>query len=156
MTARLITDDRIHDLIDAYGAEPGAWPEDEAAAASARIAEAPDVFADSLAAARLLDLSLNSLLDAEPGANLSSRILATAPTAISTRRSLFTWLGDIVMPQGARWPAGAVLASLLVGISAGPAVADLTSGPVESEADEVVYAALGFADTDTWVEETDQ
>ena len=44
----MMTDDRLHALIAAFGADPTAWPEEERAAAEAHLAAHTDRFAAAL------------------------------------------------------------------------------------------------------------
>ena len=110
MTKENMTDDRLFVLIEAYGAEPGAWPEDERAAAERLLASDPSRFASALEDARALDLVIEQDAMIEPPAGLAERLLADAPTAPKQRGGILQSLADIIMPNGVRWPAGAALA----------------------------------------------
>ena len=152
-----MTDDRLLDLIEAYGAEPMAWPEDERDAASAHLAAHPARFAEALEAARMLDLAFEG--DELPGApeGLAARILADAPAAIAARDNLGARLRSLVFPNGLRWPASATAAALLMGFSAGmfsaPATADDT---YTSAGEDVVYAALGYGGFESYIDEVQE
>ena len=149
MTDMTISTERVLELIDAYGAEPGAWPEEERAAASLRIAESPDVFASALADARALDQLLLSEIIPEPSAALSDAILAEAPTVNAEQKRTAFRLSSLLFPQGARWPAGAALASLLMGLVGGYSYA--STGVGYDQVDVAYYAAFGIDGGDDWV-----
>lgn len=149
MTDMSLTVERVLELIDAYGAEPGAWPEDERAAATALIAAQPDTFAAALHAARALDASLAAETLPLPSLALSEAILAQAPAGRPAQNS---WLGQVtrlIFPQGARWPAGAALASLVMGLVGGYAYA--ATGPGYDQADAAFYTAFGFDTNEDWM-----
>jgi len=140
----MMPDDRILELIGAYGADPAAFPEAERDAAAHRIAEAPGLFAKALEDARRLDQFLDLVPEVQVSASLRDSLLASAPRPRKTRRAenglrrfLPGWL-----------PAGAV-ASLVMGIMIGVNVslpASVVSAQTTDEADVVMYAALGFGD----------
>lgn len=149
MTREKITFERAIELIEAFGAEPGGWPEEEREAASALIAAEPDRFAEVLAEARALDqLLLNEALP-EPSADLAASILASAPNAAPESKSVLGALSSLVFPRGVRWPAGAALASLVMGLVGGYAYA---AGDVGyDQADAVYYAAFGVDSDESWL-----
>lgn len=142
MTVNGMTEDRVLELIEAYGAEPTCWPEDERGAARALLDANPDAFADALAVARMLDEAMELEEVPEPSAQLADAILAAAPTAPPARASLFGGLSSLLFPQGVRWPAGAALASLLMGLVGGYAYA--STGVGYDQADSAYYAAFGL------------
>lgn len=142
MTVNGMTEDRVLELIEAYGAEPMGWPEDERDAARALIEADPDAFADALAVARALDEAMELEQVPEPSARLADAILAAAPTAPPARASLFGGLSSLLFPQGVRWPAGAALASLLMGLVGGYAYASTGAG--YDQVDSAYYAAFGL------------
>ena len=140
----MMPDDRILELIEAYGADPAAFPEVEREAAACRIAQAPGLFAKALEDARRLDQFLGLVPEAEVSASLRGSLLSSAPKPKKAarpennlRRFLPCWL-----------PAGAV-ASLVMGIMIGVNVSlpsSVASAQTTDEADAVMYAALGFGD----------
>jgi hypothetical protein len=149
-----LSDARILDLIEAYGADPAAFPEAERNAAARRMAESPAVFATALADARQLDSALGLLPEVTVPAALRASLLASAPapkkavrSGAGLKRFLPAWL-----------PAGA-LASLvmgvLVGVNVAAPVSVATATPAVDEADSVMYAALGFGDYDLMSESTE-
>lgn len=149
MTVTVINDARVLELIEAYGAEPMGWPEDERDAARARLAAHPEAFAEALALARALDAALALDPVPEPSAQLTETILAAAPSAPRARAGLFAGLSALLFPQGLRWPAGAALASLVMGLVGGYAYA--ATGIGYDQADSVYYAAFGFDNGAEWV-----
>lgn len=147
------SEDRVFELIAAYGAEPGAWPEDERDAAKATLAEFPERFADALAKAKALDLVMFNETVPEPDSDLAKRILAAAPQAprqAGSFASLLKWR----LP-GRQWPAGATLASLMIGLVSGYAYAgNVTSAEFET-ADEFYVGLFEEADATSidWLDE---
>ncbi|KQS55305.1 hypothetical protein ASG17_04210 [Brevundimonas sp. Leaf363] len=72
---------RVHSLIEAYGADHRRWPESEREAARALIAAQPTAFADALAEADAADAWLDAAPRPHVSAALRDRIIAQAPTA---------------------------------------------------------------------------
>ena len=143
MTKPGLTDERIFALIDAYGADPGAFPEAERDLARRRMAEAPALFSGALKEAVLLDDVLGRLPDVDVPTSLREALIAGAPAAKPAAGQ-----------AGAGWmrflpgwvPAGAV-ASLVMGVLIGVNVSLPASvANADTEADAVMYAALGFGD----------
>lgn len=149
MTREKMTVERVLELIEAFGAEPGGWPEAERDAASARIAAEPDTFAEALSEARALDQALLNEALPEPSQDLAASILVSAPIAASKRKSVFSTLSSVLFPRGVRWPAGAALASLVMGLVGGYAYA--STGVGYDQADAVYYAAFGVDSDATWL-----
>ena len=149
------TDERVLELIEAYGASSMSWPEDEREAAEAHLAAHPARFEAALAAARALDSLFDADMAPEPGPLLAERILASAPRPASQRHSgLAARIGRVLAPNGRRWPAGAALASLGMGLFAGYTASASSLPPAyETEAENVVYGALGYDQFDTYLEE---
>jgi len=149
MTREMITVERVLDLIEAFGAEPGGWPEAERDAASALVAAEPDTFAQALSEARALDQILLAEAVPEPGEDLAAAILANAPIASPERKSVLGALSSALFPRGAKWPAGAALASLVMGLVGGYAYA--SGGAGYDQADAVYYAAFGVDSDESWL-----
>jgi hypothetical protein len=149
MTVTGMTHERLLELIAAYGAEPMGWPEDERDAARTLLNADPEAYRQALDEARAIDeaLSLESL--PEPSAALTESILAAAPSAPRKRTGLFTGLAAILFPQGMRWPAGAALASLAMGLVGGYAYA--STGIGYDQADSAYYAAFSFDSGEDWI-----
>ena len=154
MTDRTMTADRVLDLIEIYGREPGGWPEAERDGALALIAAQPERFAEALAQAAMLDGLLAREVLPEPSAALSARILDAAPRQAARRAgqpgSLWAAVRDAVFPQGARWPVGAALASLAMGTLGGYAYAQTLAAPYD-EAEAAYLAAFGGDTGSDWL-----
>ena len=144
-----ISTERVLELIAAYGAEPGAWPEDERTAATQLMTTAPDLFAAALEEARALDALLQTEQVPEPALQLSEAILAAAPKTKPERKGAFGGLIALIFPQGLRWPAGAALASLMMGLVGGYAYASTGAG--YDQADLAYYAAFGMDGGEDWL-----
>jgi hypothetical protein len=149
MTVTDMTTDRVLELIAAYGAAPMSWPEDERDAAAALIAADPDAFEAALADAQALDRLLETEDVPEPPAALAETILAGAPSAKPAATGVLKGLSAILFPQGVRWPAGAALASLVMGLVGGYAYA--STGIGYDQADSAYYAAFGLDGGEDWV-----
>lgn len=134
----MMTEDRILELIEAYGADPMRWPVDERAAAQTLLAASDDPrLRTSLAAAKDLDtlLSTATVPAISPDARYRLYAEAAAPTAPSAwLRRLFDWPGPIWQPTGAL--AAALVLGIWVGIANPEASADiagLAGGTVQTE-----------------------
>ena len=112
------------------------------------LASEPDLFVTALNEARALDALLLGEALPEPDAALADAILAAAPTA-PARNSLLGLLSNAVFPQGVRWPAGAALASLMMGLVGGYAYASTGAG--YDQAEDAYYAAFGYDTNETWL-----
>jgi hypothetical protein len=116
---------RFAALLDAYGADPARWPEDERAAALALLAESADARARQHDAATL-DAALDAAPPAQPSDLLLARVLAAAPGAPAPRAA---------MPAPRRRRAGVVwrYAAVAAPLAAAAAVALwLTAAPQPS------------------------
>ncbi len=149
MTDQTITPDRVFELIEAYGAEPGAWPQDERDAALHLLNTQPDMFAAAINEARALDALLANDPVPEPSAALSAAILSQAPTARPVRKGVFGQISAVIFPNGARWPAGAAFASLMTGLVGGYAYA--STGVGYDQAGAAYYAAFGYDTSEDWL-----
>lgn len=147
MTEIEITTARVLELIETYGAEPGAWPETERNAAQALIEAQPDEFSAALFDAQALDTMLASEHLPDPSPDLPARILASAPRA---QAKPFTHLLGAIFPRGVRWPAGATLASLAMGIVGGYAYASTGYTEIDT-ADQAYYTAFGYTQVGDWL-----
>jgi len=141
MTQKM-TDARLVELINAWGADANAYPASERAAAKALLAAAPDRFSAELRAARDMDTLLGGISDVTPSAALTAALIDSAPRARTQRRSWFA-----SMP---RWPAVGALASLAIGLAIGLGTAQTEPANTNEDAvDTLIYAALGFDTTYT-------
>lgn len=125
-----MTLDRLREIVGAYGAAAHRWPAAERAAALALVAGNADARA-LLDDALRLDLMLDAAPAAEPASDmLVSRIMAARPRAVTTasqanlvraapRRGLRGLL-QVLWPYGsAAFPAGALAASIMLGVGFG-------------------------------------
>ena len=154
-----MNDERLLDLIAAYGADPMAWPDAERTAAETHLAAHPARFETALAEARLLDQTFARVTLPEEPAGLSERILASAPAAPTAGARGGGFLQDLrglVFPNGVRWPASATVAALVMGLVAGVATAPATAGnSYSTDEEQVVYSALGYDSFEAYMQEVD-
>lgn len=148
MTQTSMTIDRVLELIETYGANVMAWPELEQDAAEAVISAHPDLFSEALNAARALDAALAFEAPINPDPELASRILADAP---EEKKSPFSQLINWTFRQRVRWPAGAVLSSLAIGVVGGYAYASAVPGTVSVTGDEAYDSAFGYSQVADWL-----
>lgn len=153
-----MNDERLLELIATYGAAPMAWPEAEREAALAHLDAHPARFEAALAEARALDHAFASEALPEPPAGLAGRIMASAPAEASVSRLRpVARLKEFVFPNGLRWPAGAAVAALVMGLFAGVATAPATAeNGYRTDGEQVVYAALGYDSFAAYIEEVDE
>ncbi len=144
-----MTPDRIFELIAAYGADPSIWPSEQRVAAQALMSEAPDIYEAALIEARALDEMFSSQPIPEFPTDLADRILASAPQSSGEQTGFFSGLKAAIFPQGARWPAGAALASLAMGLVGGYSYA--STGTVYDEVDDALYSAFGVEESVEWL-----
>ncbi|MEO1187620.1 MAG: hypothetical protein AAFW60_01000 [Pseudomonadota bacterium] len=149
MTDVKVSTERVLELIAAYGAEPGAWPDDERDAAVHLMTASPDLFTVALDEARALDTLLQAEQLPEPSLQLSNAILAAAPKPTTARKGPLRGLSNLIFPQGVRWPAGAALASLMMGLLGGYAYA--ATGVGYDQADLAYYTAFGIDGGEDWL-----
>jgi|TARA_R110002020_G_scaffold224599_1_gene434317 hypothetical protein len=137
-----ITDARLIELIEAWGADANAYPERDREAAKALLAAAPERFAAELKVARDMDGLLGGVSDVMPSTAFTAALVDSAPRAPAARRSWFA-----AIP---RWPAVGALASLAIGLAIGLGTAQTApAGSSEEAVDTLIYAALGFETTYT-------
>ncbi len=151
MTKTMISVERVLDLIAIYGAHTHTWPEEERAAAVALLEARPDMFADAITDARLLDGALEREVIPDPSSALSAQIMAAAPSPKARKAGILTDLKAALFPKGVRWPAGAALASLAMGLVGGYAYA--STDIAYDSADEALYAAFGYDAETAWTVE---
>lgn len=136
--------DRVRQLLDAYGADPGRWPEKQRDAMQAALARDPE-----LEAVRREAAELDRLLDgyAVGGLDLTGRILAAIP---ETR--LERLLGWLLPAEPTLWwrPAMAAALPLVLGVAIGVSDIPLTGATYDWSAQE--QALLGGATPESWYE----
>lgn len=129
---KVMTLDRLREIVEAYGAAAHRWPAGERQAALTLVA-------DSAAARALLDeaLELDRMLDAAPAVApasdmLVSRIMAARPRAVPSMLPVGKSVSEVrgsgfwksllqdIWPYGSpAFPAGALAASIVLGVSIG-------------------------------------
>lgn len=133
-----MTEDRLIELIEAWGADPNGFPETERAAAKALLAAHPERFASALSAARALDAALDRLPEILPSKALEEALIASAPKPRAARIGLR-------LPKFTPWaPAGgfaALAAGMFMGVMVAPAANALND---TDEMASVLEHALGF------------
>lgn len=139
--------ERFAELVDAYGAEPSAWPEQERPSAL-RLLEHSEQAVRLLEEAAQLDGLLADVLDVEPSMGLRDRILEQAPLPPRTWSERWARMAQAIWPFGPSWqPATALAASVLLGLTFGFTV------PQQTQEDEVtVVADLVLETGDYWNE----
>lgn len=159
-TEKLVTISRLKALLDAYGAAPHCWPEEERAAAAALI-ETSSVARMLVEEAATLDALLDNIPEPEVSAALTSRVRSMAfPTmeAGSIKAGsigLLARLANFLRPQTPRaWQGAVAMAGVLgmvAGIGLSPLVFDrtgptpqvvATATPLTSEVVEALTASL--------------
>ncbi len=133
-----MTEDRLIELIESWGADPDAFPETERAAAKALLAAQPLRFAAILAEARALDAAFAQLPDILPSAALTGALIASAP---KPARAGAAWR----LPGFAPWAPASGFAALAAGLFMGLMVAPTASAA--SDTDDVqalLEQALGY------------
>lgn len=135
---REMTLERLTEIVEAYGASPLRWPVAEREAAKALLAREPHAraLADD---ARKLDAFLDAAPDGLASDALVSRIMAARPRAVPTKAgniargqssggSLWRALVQTVWPYGSpAFPAGALAASVMLGVTLGLALPSAVS-----------------------------
>lgn len=134
---------RVLTLIEAYGAEPGLWPEADRTDTNLGLLASPT---PAIAAAVHRAEALDALLETLPAPflpiGLEARVLEHAPSQ--------AWWRTLVgrLPQRSTWlPASSAFASLMVGLMVGLGTAATPSNDAaDPETEEILYAALGYSD----------
>jgi hypothetical protein len=111
-----MTPERFHTLVDAYGADPRRWPDEEREAATAWAALHRDEADAVLAASADIDVWLDSHTVAPPDYAFQERIVASAPVRRPVRmRRRMWWSGAAIAGVGlAGGLAGAFAVSLVL------------------------------------------
>ncbi|MEQ8326784.1 hypothetical protein [Parvibaculum sp.] len=120
-----ITLKRFAGIVDAYGASPRRWPDDERASAEALVAASAEARA-LLAEAAALDGVLARAPVEAPSAALAERLLAARPRGVAAvpspkpQAGFIRSLIEAVWPYGSpAVPAGALAASIVLGVTLG-------------------------------------
>lgn len=133
-----MTEDRLIELIESWGADPSAFPEAERAQARALLAANPERFAVAIAEARALDAALARMPGILPSPALTEAIIASAP---KPKRAT----GGFGLPKLAPWAPVSGAAALAAGLFMGLMVAPTASA--DSDTDDVqalLEEAIGY------------
>ncbi len=140
--------ERFATLVEAYGAAPDRWPDDEREAAQ-------QLVASSAQARELLDreAALDHLLqfapEVSPSAQLRQKVLADAPASDRGWTSRFDEWTRSLWPFGPRWqPATALVAAAALGILTGT----VSLGGPEPPPEPQELTELAFGTDDEWSE----
>ena len=124
-TEKLVTISRLKALLDAYGAAPECWPEEERAAATALIETSPEARI-LVEEADALDSLLDKIPEPEVSAALTSRVRSMALPAIEAKSGgMFSRLAAFLQPDSRLGWQGAVAMAGVLGIVAGIGVSPL-------------------------------
>jgi hypothetical protein len=133
-----MTEDRLIELIEAWGADPAGFPEAERAAAKALLAANPSRFAAALEEARALDQALSRVPEVLPSRDLTEALIASAPQPRRAR-------GAFGLPRFSPWAPASGFAALAAGLFMGIMVAPAASAASETdEVETVLEHALGY------------
>lgn len=143
-----MTEARLFELIEIWGAEPSCWPEGEQAAARALLKAAPEKFEIVLRDARALDGLLGAVPEVVPSPMLTEAIMASAPRAAKARVGWFRLKAPWMPVSG----MAAATFGLLMGLTVAPAAS--ASDDLDAEVQELVISALGF-DASGYVEDVE-
>ena len=133
-----MTDDRLMELIEAWGADPDGFPEAERAAAKGLLAAHPARFAAALEEARALDLALSGMPEILPSRDLTEALIASAPKPRrAAGKPLFSWRSP--------WAPASGFAALATGLFMGVMMAPSASAASETEEVETMLEhVLGY------------
>lgn len=133
-----MTEDRLIELIEAWGADPSGFPEADRTAAKALLAARPERFAAAISGARALDAALARMPEILPSAALTEALIASAPKARPVT-------GSLRLPKFAPWAPASGFAALAAGLIMGVMVAPAASAANDAEEVEaVIEHALGY------------
>jgi len=141
--------DRFAAIVDAYGADPAAWPTDERSNALALLEVSEDAVRLRDEAAEL-DGLLGDLPDVAPSMALRSRILEAAPQSARTWSERWARIAQLVWPFGPSWqPVTALAAAAVLGITVGLVVPDLSPTSDETTASDDTTTVVAEVALDT-------
>jgi anti-sigma factor RsiW len=130
MSESLMDQDRFDRLVEAYGAAPWRWPEDEREAAT-RFAQGSPAASERLARARALDDALDVWAVAAAPPAVRERILKAAPG----------WRTPAFRQPRFWWASAGLASACALGVAVGALVTPLTEG---READPVAVLATQY------------
>ncbi len=133
-----MTEDRLIELIEAWGADPSAFPETERAAAKVLLTARPERFAHALAQARALDAAFARMPDVLPSPALTEVLIASAPEQKAAA-------SGFRLPKFAPWAPASGFAALAAGLFMGVMMAPVASASsYTDEVESVLEHALGY------------
>lgn len=133
-----MTEDRLIELIEIWGADPASFPEAERDAARAMLAAQPARFAAALADARALDAAFATLPEMTPSAALTERLIASAPKPRPAA-------SGFRLPRMRPWAPASGFAALAAGLFMGVMFAPAASAANDTDESSIVLEhALGF------------
>lgn len=140
--------ERFRVLVEAYGAAPEHWPDEDREAAQALLAESEDA-RTLLREAELLDGALDLVEAPAPSPELARRVedmVYQRPAATARRPIAGPWLAHRLRAWRAAWRPAVLAASGALGLAVGIAAAQPT--PTSTAFDTVELSALagGLAD----------
>lgn len=139
-----MTEARVFELIEAYGAEPEAWPEHEREAAQTFLMGAPSTFREAISEAKMLDAMLADMPEPQVRVGLAEQIMGSAPiVSQSSPGSVLSKLKSVFSIGGSLVPSASALASSVLGLIIGyGALGTATQVANVDGAEEAVYAAF--------------
>lgn len=146
-----MTDNRLLEILAAYGASPLNWPEDERSAAETLLEAHPERFSNAIAEAQLMDDELGALPSAELPKGLIENIIASAPTEEQARLRSSLDFSTWRLPL---WASGFATACLALGMAVGYTMPISENGDYDPSEVALTYA-LFDADFSAFSEETD-
>lgn len=137
-----MSDARFSAIIEAYGAQPQRWPENERAAGLLFMQQNPEIARRALSEARTLDAWLSASDEVEAPVSLQWQVLAQMMPAVAAPRVP-------VRPRRKRWLAGGLglAAACAAGIIFGVNVGLMTTSEARAEA---VLASASLTEVDNW------
>jgi len=133
-----MTEDRLIELIEVWGADLSGFPEAERNAAKALLAARPERFAAAIAGARALDAALARIPETLPSPALTEALVASAPKRKAAA-------GGLRLPKFAPWAPASGFAALAAGLFMGVMVAPGASASSDlEEVESVIEHALGY------------
>ncbi|MEO0467348.1 MAG: hypothetical protein AAF216_12470 [Pseudomonadota bacterium] len=149
----MLTDERIIELIEAYGTDPRTWPESERAAGRAALSAPSEAVETMLATFAPLDALLANLEPVDAPDRLMASILDGAPSRDVSSPAKVSWLEALLGPKWAM-QVSAAAASLVVGLGVGLGTA--SAGTQTYTDDSAIYAAFGVSSLSDILDETNE
>jgi hypothetical protein len=132
---RMVTLQRLDELLAAYGSDPANWPAAERPAAQALLARSPEIGA-RLDAERRLDAALDRVRG-EVFETVAARVAARIDRDVAARAQSdaggLSWGAMLWSATAATWPraaafAGVVMLGIVAGLSSDPSASPVTDG----------------------------